>query len=135
MFVSLFSITHAVAVAVDTSHVLERVHGELPIVLASTLSQTKIVAPWMDTVVTLSSAKPSTTKSSVRRMGSRGLPNIDSSHSHWTAEFRGTSGAGRVPSWSTAVDYSVLNHSPDGPCIEWRKNPKVKAGMSGRGER
>jgi hypothetical protein len=113
-----YCLDRTVAVAVDTSHALQRLHGELPFVLASTSSRTKIVAPWMDTLVTLSSSSSSTTSAGT---GHGGIP--ATSQCKWKADFRGTfSSRGCTTAWFLTVDYySVLNHPVDGPFIEWKR--------------
>eukprot|EP00429_Kryptoperidinium_foliaceum_P029545 CAMPEP_0176150554 /NCGR_PEP_ID=MMETSP0120_2-20121206/76870_1 /TAXON_ID=160619 /ORGANISM="Kryptoperidinium foliaceum, Strain CCMP 1326" /LENGTH=92 /DNA_ID=CAMNT_0017487473 /DNA_START=33 /DNA_END=307 /DNA_ORIENTATION=- len=42
-----------VAVAVDTSHALRRIHAILPTILVTVSEHAKLSAPWMDTFVTL----------------------------------------------------------------------------------
>ncbi len=100
-----------VAVAVDTSHALQRLHGRLPVVLASVSLKAKVVAPWMDTIVTLTSCSSSISGSDSARQGSR---------TAWKAEFSGRFPRSSGIQWSAVIDYTISNDTVDGPLIEWK---------------
>ena len=121
------------AVAVDTTHALQRLHGVLPVVLATASSTTpNIGAPWIDTVVTLvpTNTESDATIESKERKNTGGVdqrsvvmndPGVMVEQT-WTANFQG--GSAKCPPCRTPIDYSLVNHRPGviGPRIEWVQN-------------
>lgn len=75
------------AVLVDTSHALQRMHGVLPLVLATTLDRTKLVLPFVDVEVSLRSTTPGRTSLSFNG-GNHGGSSTTSSSTRWKAHFR-----------------------------------------------
>lgn len=90
-----------VAVAVDTSHALQRLHGTLPVVLGVCSSNRNIVAPWMDTLVTL---RPTSFSQSST------LEQHEKLKSSWMAEFHNS---GEVERYAL-VEYGFWEHRASG---------------------
>lgn len=107
------------AIAVDTSYALERHHGITPYILASALSDAKIVAPWFDQYVSLQCQATSGVSRDINKHlhfndCRRAVPQVAGSYQ---AVIRRQ--AGSASSIVAAVDYSVVNFTKTGPMIQW----------------
>lgn len=115
---SIIHIMQTLAVAVDTSHAIYRLHGTLPIVLASVSLKAKVVAPWMETIITLSPSSSSSSRNTknAQREEQAHQPGF---RTRWQAEFQGRASELIEKPWHTVIDYSIITESADGPRIEW----------------
>jgi hypothetical protein len=104
-----------VAIAVDTSHALQRLHGTPPIVLATTSESSKqLVAPWMDTVVSLGKKKAHHGQQQQPRLLTENDVVLESS---WNADIvrRG------LENQHSVVEYSMVQRPETGLQIQWKR--------------
>jgi hypothetical protein len=105
-----------VALLIDASNMLGRLHGSVPpIILATT--KTQFAVPWIPTTVTLHQA---TTEHSWRHLG-RGTTVA----SHWQAEITNVY---KSPSLASTVDYSFTKSIDDSFHIYWKERSKTNGG-------
>ena len=94
------------AIATDTSYALQRPHGTLPMLLAT--AESNIVAPWMETVVSLHQSSPQQSRQS---KGTKGSIQINS----FQAEIKDEE-TGSLP---LIVEYSLVKTHEGGVRIHW----------------
>ena len=94
------------AIATDTTYALQRLHGTLPMLLAT--AESNIVAPWMETVVSL---HQSSSQQSRQSKGTKGSIQINS----FQAEIKDEE-TGSLP---LIVEYSLVKTHEGGVRIHW----------------
>jgi hypothetical protein len=116
-----FSCCTVVAIAVDTAQALQRLHGTAPIVLATTKSSKQgVVAPWMDTMVSLQASTTSSSSSSDSRSIWQQRLDDDSIIvvSTWKAEVLQPAPDGHQQK-PISVEYAVTKSAERGLKIHW----------------
>lgn len=99
------------AIAVDTSRALQRLHGVEPMVLATSIE--KIMAPWMDTIVSLKES--SQEQPSLQNQLNHSFLRVSS----WIAEFTREEEDDSTKGKKHIVEYMV-SKSPEGSFeIHW----------------